>query len=133
MKRVSFGDFRCDFGSVGKLMSRHCIACLGCAIQHGNIANRINARVWCYALEPGGAAERREPRLRGGDIATIAHMACLGCAIQRSNICDIANRTNANSIPDEANTERFVESRPSLFPLSGRRLSRAKTKMAIQH
>jgi len=24
VKRVSFGDFGCDFGSVGKLMSRHC-------------------------------------------------------------------------------------------------------------
>jgi hypothetical protein len=24
VKRVSFGDFGCDFGNVGKLMSRHC-------------------------------------------------------------------------------------------------------------
>jgi len=24
MKKVSFSDFRCDFRSVGKLMSRHC-------------------------------------------------------------------------------------------------------------
>jgi len=26
IKRVSFGEFRCDFKSVGKLMSRHCKA-----------------------------------------------------------------------------------------------------------
>jgi hypothetical protein len=43
-----------------------------------NIANYINAWVWCYVLEPGGAAKRWELRLRGSNITTIIYIVCFG-------------------------------------------------------